>query len=87
LDQQLRQHRALQYDLGGAIERGELGVSYQPLAKLSGEIIGFEALLRWKHPIFGMVPPNTFVPLAEKSGLIILMGDSSPSVRRSGVLA
>jgi diguanylate cyclase (GGDEF)-like protein/PAS domain S-box-containing protein len=75
LDQELRQHRALQHDLGGAIERGELGVSYQPLAKLSGEIIGFEALMRWKHPIFGIVPPNTFVPLAEKSGLIISMGE------------
>ena len=75
LDQELRQHRALQHDLGGAIERGELGVSYQPLAKLSGKIIGFEVLLRWKHPIFGIVPPNTFVPLAEKSGLIISMGE------------
>ena len=74
LDQQLRQRRALRHDLGGAIERGEFGVSYQPLAKLSGEIIGFEALLRWKHPIFGMVPPNIFVPLAEKNGLIISMG-------------
>ena len=63
-------------------------MSYQPLAKLSGEIIGFEALLRWKHPIFGMVPPEILVPLAEKNGLIISMGvGSSPSVRRSGVLA
>ena len=75
LDQQLRQHRTLQHDLGGAIERGELSLHYQPLTKLSGEIVGLEALLRWQHPVFGLVPPNTFIPLAEKRGLIVPIGE------------
>jgi diguanylate cyclase (GGDEF)-like protein/PAS domain S-box-containing protein len=75
LDQQLRQHRTLQHDLGGAIERGELSLYYQPLTKLSGEIVGFEALLRWQHPVLGPVPPATFIPLAEKSGLIVPIGE------------
>ena len=75
LDHQLRQHRTLQHDLSEAIERGELSLHYQPLTKLSGEIVGFEALLRWQHPVFGPVPPNTFIPLAEKSGLIVPIGE------------
>jgi diguanylate cyclase (GGDEF)-like protein len=75
LDQQLRQHRTLQHDLGGAIERGELSLHYQPLTKLSGEIVGLEALLRWQHPVFGLVPPNTFIPLAGKRGLIVPIGE------------
>jgi diguanylate cyclase (GGDEF)-like protein/PAS domain S-box-containing protein len=75
LDRQLRDQRALQHDLSLAIDNGELSLHYQPLAKLSGEVLGFEALLRWQHPIWGMVPPNTFIPLAEKSGLIISIGE------------
>jgi diguanylate cyclase (GGDEF)-like protein/PAS domain S-box-containing protein len=74
LDRQLRDHRTLQHDLSLAVDRGELSLHYQPLAKVSGEVLGFEALLRWQHPIRGMVPPATFIPLAEKSGLIISIG-------------
>jgi len=75
LDRQLRDHRTLQHDLSLAVDRGELCLHYQPLAKVSGELLGFEALLRWQHPIRGMVPPTTFIPLAEKSGLIISIGE------------
>jgi len=74
LDQQLRDHRTLQHDLSLAADNGGLSLHYQPLAKMSGEVLGFEALLRWQHPIHGMVPPTTFIPLAEKSGLIIPIG-------------
>jgi len=75
LDEQLRRHRTLEIDLGGAIERGELSLHFQPITKIYGEILGFEALLRWRHPVFGVVPPDTFIPLAEKGGLIASIGE------------
>jgi len=75
LDRQLRDHRTLQHDLSLAIDRGQLSLHYQPLAKVSGEVLGFEALVRWQHPIRGMIPPATFIPPAEESGLIISIGE------------
>ena len=58
-------------DLRHAIDRNELSMHYQPIISLSdGELIGFEALLRWHHSEFGMIPPNKFIPIAEQSGLI-----------------
>jgi diguanylate cyclase (GGDEF)-like protein/PAS domain S-box-containing protein len=75
LEQQLRGQRALQRDLSSAVDNGELSLHYQPVAKLSGEVVGFEALLRWRHRNRGMVPPATLIPLAEKSGLIISIGE------------
>jgi len=59
-------------DLRNAIERRELSMNYQPLVDLQdGHLLGFEALLRWKHSEFGNIPPNKFIPIAEDSGLII----------------
>lgn len=58
-------------DLQQAIERNELSMHYQPIVSLSdGRLIGFEALLRWQHSEFGMIPPNKFIPIAESSDLI-----------------
>jgi diguanylate cyclase (GGDEF)-like protein/PAS domain S-box-containing protein len=75
MDKRLRDRRALQQELRTAIERGELSVYYQPQARISGEVFGFEALARWHHPSRGLIPAGTFIPLAEESGLIGSMGE------------
>jgi diguanylate cyclase (GGDEF)-like protein/PAS domain S-box-containing protein len=71
----LRERRVLQEDLLSAIDRGELLLHYQPQKKMSGEIIGFEALVRWQCPKRGMVAPGTFIPIAEESSLIMSIGE------------
>jgi diguanylate cyclase (GGDEF)-like protein/PAS domain S-box-containing protein len=75
MDRRLRERRVLQHDLQAAMNRGELRLHYQPQALVGGEIIGFEALIRWYHPSRGTVPPQSFIPLAEDSGLIIPVGE------------
>ncbi len=75
MDQKLRERRAMQHDLRSAIERNELKLFYQPQAQIDGEVIAFEALLRWQHPQKGSVPPAVFIPLAEESGLILSIGE------------
>jgi diguanylate cyclase (GGDEF)-like protein/PAS domain S-box-containing protein len=75
MDERLRERRVLQQELQSAIERGELTMHYQPQAKIGGEVTGFEALVRWRNPARGIIPPGTFIPLAEESGLIIPMGE------------
>jgi diguanylate cyclase (GGDEF)-like protein len=66
----------LEGDLRHAMERNELALHYQPKIELfSGKIIGMEALIRWKHPTMGMIPPVEFIPIAEKTGLIHKLGE------------
>jgi predicted signal transduction protein with EAL and GGDEF domain len=72
---QLNDRLALQEDLRAGIARGELLLHYQPQVKMSGEVTGFEALVRWQCPKRGMVSPGTFIPIAEESGLINAIGE------------
>jgi len=76
LHAEVAQRLRLEGDLRNAIASGELSVVYQPLFDLgSGRLIGFEALSRWKHPQFGTMRPEVFIPIAEESGLIIALTD------------
>lgn len=76
MDDTIRERRNLARDLRQGIADNELLVHYQPLARAAdGEVCGFEALARWKHPTRGMIPPLEFIPVAEESGLIGALGD------------
>ena len=67
---------ALENDLRRALKREEFFLHYQPqIDVLTGKIIGAEALVRWQHPDRGLVPPNNFIHLAEKCGLIVPIGE------------
>ncbi len=69
------EHRFLDVDLHRALDAGELFLLYQPIVELtSGVITGVEALLRWHHPVRGVVPPDDFIPALESSGLIVPVG-------------
>jgi diguanylate cyclase (GGDEF)-like protein/PAS domain S-box-containing protein len=75
MEARIRDRWALLSDLAHAAERGELELVYQPLLDTSSRrTVGFEALLRWRHPSRGIVSPAVFIPLAEESGLIIGIG-------------
>jgi len=76
MDHELRQRRALERDLRQATARGEFRLVWQPLSAAAdgGEITGFEVLLRWHHPVHGVIPPDVFIPVAEACGAITEIG-------------
>jgi EAL domain-containing protein (putative c-di-GMP-specific phosphodiesterase class I) len=66
----------MEHDLRGAVERGEIFLVYQPQIELAtSRIIGMEVLMRWGHPIRGLVSPARFIPVAEDSGIILALGE------------
>jgi diguanylate cyclase (GGDEF)-like protein len=80
MDQQIRDRRVLHQDLSKAIKNGELSLAFQPQSiagktVADSEVIGFEALARWQHPVRGQVSPAEFIPIAEESTLIVEMGE------------
>lgn len=76
MDSQARERRALEFDLKFALENKELELFYQPLMGTEeSNPVGFEALLRWNHPIRGRISPAEFVPIAESTGLIKSIGE------------
>jgi diguanylate cyclase len=73
---EVRERRLLEHDLRLAMARDELRLSYQPQQDAkTGAVVGFEALLRWKHPIRGEISPAVFIPIAEEAGAILQIGD------------
>jgi diguanylate cyclase (GGDEF)-like protein/PAS domain S-box-containing protein len=72
---EVKQVHELGNDLRHAIEKNDIEVYYQPILCLDSLTpVGFEALAHWNHPKYGLIPPNRFIPLAEESGLIGLLG-------------
>ena len=71
MDHAVERRVHMEQELRGAWERGELSVVYQPVCRTSdGRVVGAEALLRWQHPMLGMIAPSVFIDVAEQSGLI-----------------
>ncbi len=65
----------LEYDMRRALENNEYYLVFQPIVRLrDGKLSGFEALLRWKHPERGVIPPGEFIPMAEENGFIVELG-------------
>jgi diguanylate cyclase (GGDEF)-like protein len=76
MDARIHIRRMLELDLRNAITRSEFELYYQPIVSLvTNKIVGFEALLRWHHPVRGLVSPLDFIPVAEETGMIVAIGE------------
>lgn len=76
LDRRAQERRRLETELREALGRDEMVLHYQPIVSLeSGAVVGYEALLRWQHPSRGLLLPDSFLPVAETSGIIDALGD------------
>lgn len=77
MDREVRARVQLLAELRGAIDEHQLSLVYQPQVDMQTRaIVGLEALVRWNHPVRGMIPPSQFIPAAENSGLIITLGQA-----------
>ncbi|KRA97281.1 hypothetical protein ASD83_09030 [Devosia sp. Root685] len=76
MEQSLQNRRHLEMDLRGGIKLGQFELFYQPLVRLdTGRVVSGEALMRWRHPEHGMISPAQFIPLAEETGAIEVLGE------------
>jgi diguanylate cyclase (GGDEF)-like protein/PAS domain S-box-containing protein len=76
MDAKVEARRSLAADLREALARGEFVLHFQPfVATQNLKTMGFEALLRWRHPVHGLVPPATFIPIAEENAAIVAIGE------------
>jgi diguanylate cyclase (GGDEF)-like protein len=76
MDARMQARRTLELDLRKAIAQGDFELHYQPIVDIrTRQVRGFEALVRWRHPQRGIVPPLDFIPLAEETGLIMPLGE------------
>ena len=76
MDAQMQARHLMEHDLRNALPAGEFELHYQPVVNLeNNEISGVEALIRWRHPEKGIVPPSAFIPVAEEIGFIVPLGE------------